>query len=217
MSAVAAVQAPRRLGGQEVPARRHIEVAATRGQKKARPRAVYALVIVAGLFAILVAQLLLSIVVSEGAYQISGLQQEQRELARDQQVVSEQLQVLESPQHLAANAETLGMVSNSSTAYLRLADGAVLGSPVAAKASDGIRTGTDGGPLIPNRLLDGVPMMSVSMVAADDVAPGTLNGGAATSAVNGTGGSSTAGAPGTIQTTGSVASTPQGLPSPITR
>ncbi len=198
MSAVAALPAPHRAGRQEAPARRHIEIAATRGQKKSRPRAVYALVTVAGLFAILIAQLLLSIVVSEGAYQISSLQQEQRELARDQQVISEELQVLESPQHLAANAETLGMVSNSSTAYLRLADGVVLGSPVAARSTDGIRTGTDGGPLIPNTLLDGVPMASVTAVPSE---PGVT----------------TQGAPGSLTTTGSVASTPQGLPSPITR
>lgn len=212
MSAVAALRASRRTGRLEAPAR-HIEIAATRGQKKARPRAVYALVTVAGLFAILIAQLLLSILVSEGAYQISSLQQEQRELARDQQVISEQLQVLESPQHLAANAETLGMVSSSSTAYLRLADGAVLGSPVAAKASDGIRLGADGGPLIPNRLLDGVAMTPVSAVQTDAAAPGTLTTATTT---EGTGGTS-AGAPGAPLAGGSVASTPQGLPSPITR
>ncbi len=191
MSAIAAMSTAGRLA--EAPARRHIEIAPTRSQRRARPRAVYALVTVAGLFAILVAQLLLSIVVSEGAYQISGLQQEQRELARDQQVLSEELQVLESPQHLAANAEALGMVNNSSTAYLRLADGAVLGVPVAAKASDGLRLGSDGGPLVPNRLLDGVPVASVTSSQTAETAS------EAPSAV------------------GPAASSPQGLPSPITR
>ncbi|HEU4849349.1 MAG TPA: hypothetical protein VFS93_02965, partial [Terrimesophilobacter sp.] len=197
MSAVAALDAP--LPSRGAPQPRHIEIVPARRQKRARPRAAYALVTVAGLFAILIAQLLLSIVVSEGAYQISSLQQEQRELARDQQAISEELQVLESPQHLAANAETLGMVSNSSTAYLRLADGAVLGSPVAAKATDGIRQGKDGGPLIANELLDDVPMTAVAATSAE------------------TGDSAGAGAPGALASSGSVASTSQGLPSPITR
>lgn len=207
MSAVVAVSAPSRT--RDVPAPRHIEIVPARRQKRARPRAAYALVTVAGLFAILVAQLLLSIVVSEGAYEIAGLQQEQREFARDQQVLSEELQVLESPQHLAANAEALGMVTNSGTAYLRLADGAVLGAPVAATASDGIRLGPDGGPLVPNQLLDGVAMTAVSpSPPAAATAGGLLTGNA-----DGAG----TGAPDLVPASGSVASAPQGLPSPITR
>lgn len=178
------------------PAPRHIEIVPTRSQRKARPRAIYALVTVAGLFAILIAQLLLSIVVSDGAYQISGLQQQQKELSRDQQSIIEQLQVLRSPQHLAANAVALGMVGTSSMAYLRLSDGAVLGAPVAAQASDAIKFGAGGAALIPNKLLTGVPVV------------------AATGAQVGT---STTGAPGTIAATGSVPSTPVGLPSPVTR
>jgi len=151
--------------------RRHLDVVSTRAQKKARPRSVYALVTVASLFAILIAQLLLSIVVSDGAYQISSLQQVQRELARDSQSLTEQLQILQSPQHLAANAQALGMVTNSSTAYLQLSDGTVIGAPLAATASSGIRTGVDGGPLIPNRLLAGVELTPVSTV--DSLNPAT--------------------------------------------
>ena len=206
MSAVAVMGAPRPV--RAAPRPRHIEIVPARGQKRARPRAVYALVTVAGLFAILVAQLLLSIVVSEGAYQIAGLQQEQRELTRDQQVLSEELQVLESPQHLAANAEALGMVTNSGTAYLRLADGAVLGAPVAATASNGIRLGPDGGPLVPNELLDGVGMTAVTPAGSAADQGGLVTGSA------GTAGS---GAPVLTPASGSVASTQQGLPSPITR
>lgn len=200
MSAVATALPARRPAREQQP--RHIDIAPTRSQKKARPRAVYALVTVAGLFAILLAQLLLSIVVSDGAYQISGLQQEQKELARDRQALTEQLQVLESPQHLAANAEALGMVASAGTAYLRLADGAVLGAPVAARTSDGIAAGPDGAPLVPNELLQNVAITAVSAVTATgaDTSTGTDMG-----------------APGTLPAGGSVASTPQGLPSPITR
>lgn len=195
MSALATARvAPARAP--QSPPTRHIEIVPSRNQRKARPRAVYALVTVVGLFAILIAQLLLSIVVSDGAYQISGLQQQQRELSRDKQSITEQLQVLNSPQHLAANAVALGMVSSSSMAYLRLSDGAVLGAPVAARASDGIAFASDGGALIPNELLTGVPIVAP---------PGTAQTGA------------DVGAPGTIAPSGSIPSTPVGLPSPVTR
>ena len=190
------VEDTRRVQPRQPEQRRHLDVVSTRAQKKARPRAVYALATVAGLFAILIAQLLLSIVVSNGAYQISSLQQVQKELSRDEQSLTEQLQVLESPQHLAANAQALGMVTNSSTAYLRLSDGAVIGQPVAATASSGFRSGADGGPLIPNRLLDGVALTAVSSVDAAAPIPG---------------------APEAKGSTASVVSSDAGIPSPITR
>ncbi len=175
---------------------RRLDVVPTRSQKRARPKSFYALVTVGSLFAILVAQLLLSIVVSDGAYQISALQQQQRELARDQQSITEELNVLGSPQHLAANAEQLGMVTNSNTAYLRLSDGAVLGSPAAAVSSGVIMHSTDGGPLVQNELLAGVPLASVTTVSST---------------------TAQSGAPGAPATLTSVTSNDGLLPSPTTR
>jgi hypothetical protein len=153
------------------PEPRHIEVVPTRQQRKARPKVAYAMITVGGLFAVLIAQLLLSIVVSDGAYEIAALQQDQRELARDEQQLTEALQVLESPQHLAANAVALGMVTNTGTAYLRIADGAVLGTAVQAKTTDGIVAGEDGLTLIPNVLLGGVPIVTPASGAQTDGAP----------------------------------------------
>jgi hypothetical protein len=171
---------------------RHIEVVPTRAQRKARPKVFYAMITVGGLFAVLIAQLLLSIVVSDGAYEIAALQQQQRELARDEQQLTEALHVLESPQHLAANAVALGMVTSTGTAYLRLADGAVLGAAVQAKPTDGIVTGEDGQTLIPNVLLGGVPLVTPAA------------------------GEPTTGAPDGGSTDGSIAST-EALPAPTTR
>lgn len=134
MSATAAIQLPavHRSPGRLYP--RHIEIVATRSQKRARPRAIYALVAVAGLFVILMAQLLLSIWLSDGAYQISALQHSQRELSRDQQALSESLNVLQSPQNLAERAFSLGMVMNTgSQGFLSLAGG-VSREPTAASA-----------------------------------------------------------------------------------
>lgn len=108
----------------------HIEIVSTRRQRRARPRVVYALVAVGGLFLILMAQLMISIVLSGGAYQISSLQSQQKNLARDQQTLTESLHVLQSPQNLAARATGLGMVLDGTGAgWLRLSDGAVLQAP----------------------------------------------------------------------------------------
>ncbi|MEY2848839.1 MAG: hypothetical protein RI885_1504 [Actinomycetota bacterium] len=151
---------------------RALEIVTTRGQRRGRPRLVVAIVTVAGLFAILAAQLLLSIATSEGAYEISSLQARQSELARDQQVMAESLRVLEAPQHLSAEAQAMGMVANSSAAYLRLVDGAVLGVPAAASASAALRTADDGSSLIPNSLLSEVPLVAVPGQTGATDAPG---------------------------------------------
>jgi hypothetical protein len=172
---------------------RHIEIVSTRAQRRARPRVVYALLTVAGLFAILIVQLLMSIAVSDGAYQIARLQTQQTELTRDRQVLAEHLRVLNSPQNLAANAESLGMVANTSSTFLRLADGKILGTPEAAKASAGSVVGPDGALLIADSLLNGVALLTPQP------------------------GSTTTGAPTDPTVLGSVASEPEGLPAPITR
>lgn len=139
-----------------------IEIVPSRIQKRQRPKIAYAAVVVAGVLAIVVTQLMLSIGLSDGAYEISSLQQQQKELDRSNQVLTEQFDKLSSPQNLAANAEALGMVANSAPVYLRLSDGAVLGSPAAASGST---TLTGGQPLIPNSLLS-APMAASAAAAA---------------------------------------------------
>jgi hypothetical protein len=135
----------------------HLEVVSTRSQRRARPRTVYAIVAIGTLFGIIVAQLLLSIGLSQGAYQLSSLQDTQTQLQRSAQAASEDLNRVASPQNLAANANALGMVSNSNPVYLRLSDGAVLGAPVPANGAAGTVTGGQGN-LVPNSLLAGVPL-----------------------------------------------------------
>ena len=177
---------------------RQIEIVSTRGQRRARPRVVYALVAVAGLFVILMSQLLLSILLSDGAYQISALQATHKELARDQQTLTEALHVLESPQNLAGRAAQLGMVLNSSSStagWLRLSDGAVLRAPSAATGTNAV--GTNGGALIPNVLL------TPEVTALGAMPPLAAN-------------AATTGAPATPTAAGSVASIPLALPAPVT-
>ncbi|MET1043457.1 MAG: hypothetical protein ABWX59_04965 [Microbacteriaceae bacterium] len=211
----------------EQPTRR-IEVAPTRDQRRARPRTVYALATIAGVFAILIAQLLISIVLSDGAYQISALQTEQKELGRTAGTLTEELDVLNSPQHLAASAESLGMVSNANPAFLRLADGAVLGTPTAATEAGGSVIGAGGSLLVANSLLAGVDLAGQGLPGA--VPPATPETPAAAEAPttgpwitstpaagSAAADSPAAGAPATAPGTGSVASAPNTLPSPTTR
>jgi hypothetical protein len=185
----------------------HIEIVSTREQRRARPRVVYALVTVAGLFALFIAQLLLSIVVADGAYRISALQSEQSDLGRQEKSLSEELDLLASPQNLATQAESLGMLrSSSSPAFLRLSDGAIVGQ--AAAAADGTTVVGAAGNLVANDLLGGIPLVTPPAGAAVDPAVDP----AADPSVAAAAGAPTA--PGTIET---VPSTPGALPSPVTR
>jgi hypothetical protein len=184
-------------------AERHIQIVAP--SKHARPRVIYALSAVTCVGAIIVAQLLLSVGISQGAYEISALRASQVELGRTADSVGEDLIRVSSPQSLAGNAEALGMVSNSTPAYLRLSDGAVLGAPTSAAGGQ-----PGAASLVPNSLLADVPLVTqqaaggtgASVVAAAP-APAAPVAAAAT-------GATTAGAPAAIAVT-------DGLPSPTTR
>jgi hypothetical protein len=184
----------------------HIEIVSSREQRKARPRVVYAVVTVASLFVIFIAQLLLSIVVSDGAYRIAGLQTEQRDLTRQEQALSERLDLLASPQNLAAQAESLGMVlSTTSPVFLRLSDGAIVGDASGSTGTGDTVIAADGS-LVPNALLGDIPLVTPAPAAG------------ATEAATAAGVTPvTPGAPTVPGAAGSVASTPMALPSPVVR
>jgi len=155
---------PQRGAARSRPA--HVEIVTTRAQRNARPRLAYSVVTIVSLFVIFAAQLLLSIVVSDGAYQLSGLQVQQKELFRTEQALLEQLQVLGSTQHLAANAAHLGMVPGSNPLYLNLATGAVSSAPGTADP-----VGCGGGcSMVANSLLNGVPLVNAASIAAQTAA-----------------------------------------------
>ena len=135
-----------------------IQVVATRAQRKARPKVFYAIVTVGVIFGIIISNLLLSVAVASGAYEIAAMQQSNKELGRSYQTMNQDLDRLSSPQNLAANAEALGMVNNSTPVYLRLSDGAVLGTPEPASATSGLIAGAEGA--VPNSLLNGVTLVT---------------------------------------------------------
>ncbi len=211
MSALPAPQRGRRLpkAATETSAdqrRRHIEIVSSRSQRRARPRLLAAIVTVGGLFAILAAQLLLTIATSEGAYEIASLQSAQAELARDEEVLAEGIRVLEAPQHLAGEAQAMGMVPSNGAAQLRLSDAAVLGSPQAAAASSALMTAPDGTALIPNSLLTDIELVGATSKADAAETAAALAG--------------TAGAPAGTSPDGSLPSdapvAPVGIPTPVT-
>jgi cell division protein FtsB len=205
MSASLAHALPTSVPEREAPSR-YIDIAPSREQRRARPRLAYAMVVVGGLFAVLVSQLLLSIALADGAYEIASLQAQHRELSRDEQILTEQLDVLNSPQSVAARAESLGMVSNESAVYLNLATGGVMGAPVAANATAGSVIGANGSLLVPNALMPEVPDMG-GLLAAQ----ASADAAAAAETAAGTGVATTDAA------SGSVPSYPNGIPAPVTR
>jgi hypothetical protein len=132
-----------------------VEVTPSATQRRARPRIGYAVVAVVALGILLLAQLGISMVLSQGAYTLNALSTEQTNLSRTQQSLSEELRVLDSPQNLARNAQALGMIANSTPVYLDPKTGRVYGTPTPAKP-DQATASTDN--QVPNSLLDDVPL-----------------------------------------------------------
>lgn len=145
--------------------RRHLEIAPAPA-RRTRPKVVPILATIAGLGGILLAQLLLSIVLADGAYTIAGLQSQARDLQRQEQALTEQLEVLSSTQNLTANAEHLGMVASGSPVFLDLGSGAVSGDPTPAGGSL-----TAGGNQVGNSLLADATLVDPAPAETSTTAP----------------------------------------------
>ncbi len=181
--------APRRTGSTALPVRHLVAVkptersshtsASSQPRQRRRPRAFFAYVTAGVMFGVMVIQMLLSVATESGAYEIASLQAANKEATRSYQQMTQEIDRLASPQHLALNAEALGMLSNNTPAYLRLSDGAVLGSPT---SGDGFKNlvASDGGSLVPNSLLSGVALVTTAPAdgAAATASVGTTQPGA---------------------------------------
>ena len=200
MSAVAVARPLRQPARQPAAQpRRHLEVAPTRAHRRARPRILHALVTIGGIGVILLAQLLLSIVIADGAYQVSGLQSAKHDAVLQQHALSEQLDLLASPQHLAANAEALGMVASGNAVYLDAKTGAVTGN---RSAVGGSMLGS--GDQVGNVLLEGTALVTPSANGSGTTTTTDASGDSQASTDAGTGGA------------GQDPQTPGLLPSPTT-
>jgi hypothetical protein len=156
--------------------------ALTQPARRRRPRVLYAIVAVAGAVAIGAAQMALSVLTTQGSYQLAELSSQQRDLNWQKQILYDDVAGLSSPQYLAANASALGMVINESPSYLRLSDGAILGaSQVALGASsvDALGRGAVGNALItdtplvtaPDATIEGAPVVEPPTDTADGTTP----------------------------------------------
>lgn len=140
----------------QTPARRLAPVAAPLPRR--RPRLLYGLVAVGGAVAIGAAQMGLSIMTTQGSYEIASLTAAQRDVSYQQQILQDDIAGLSSPQYLAANATALGMVINEAPNYLRLSDGATIGKGHAAGAVSSVDALDKAA--VPNHLVNGVPLVT---------------------------------------------------------
>lgn len=181
--------------------RRHLDIAPSRAQRRARPRIYAALAAIGGIGAILLAQLFMSIVLADGAYHIAALKQEQRELVREQNASQERIDELSSTQSLIQNATSLGMVSSGNPVFLDVATGQALG---VAGPPTGQIVGS-GGNLIQNTLVaDGSTQLDADAIAASQAAENGAGLGAVDAPAAGSG-------------VAPVTPTPGTIPSPTTR
>lgn len=123
-----------------------------------RPRLLYGIVAVGGALAIAAAQMGLSILTTQGTYEMSSLTKQQRALAWETQMLQDDVAGLSSPQYLAANASALGMVVGQTPNYLRLSDGAIVGTGGAASSSSSVNALTRAA--VTNALISGVPLVT---------------------------------------------------------
>jgi hypothetical protein len=161
---------------------------APRTARRRRPKLVYGIVALMGALAITAAQMVVSIMTTETSYQLSSLQQQQKTLTYQKQILSDKVAGLSSPQYLAANAAALGMVIGAPPSYLRLSDGALIGSQEAssgASSVDALGRGAVANALVtntplvtqPDATIKGVPAAPVTDAAGAPVIPPTLTQG----------------------------------------
>ncbi|CAI9392148.1 hypothetical protein [Microbacterium sp. T2.11-28] len=121
-----------------------------------RPRLLYGVIAVAGAVAIAGAQMGLSILMTQGSYELKELTTQQRTVDWQKQILEDDVAGLSSPQYLAANAAALGMVTGQAPSYLRLSDGGIIGAGKAASGTSSIEALKKAA--VPNALAGGVPL-----------------------------------------------------------
>ena len=162
-------EARRRLRLLEAPARR-------------RPRVLYAIIALGGAITIGAAQMWLSVLTTQGSYELSALRNTQRELGWQSQMLYDDVAGLSSPQYLAANAAALGMVIDESPNYLRLSDGKLLGAgeiSFGSSSVDAIGRETVANALITDTPLVTAPDATIEGKPADATVTTTEDGGVA--------------------------------------
>jgi Na+-transporting NADH:ubiquinone oxidoreductase subunit NqrC len=91
-----------------------------------RPRAPFILLLVGLLGGALVSLLVISTTLAQGSYRITSLQQQNANLAKQEQLLMQQIAQASSPAQIAQEAEQLGMRPNPQLQFINLETGKVV-------------------------------------------------------------------------------------------
>ena len=118
------------------------------------------IVAIAVLLGIFATQLWLSVATSQGAYTANDLILEERELARIERVMQQEVYVASSPQNLSQKASSQGMVQNAQPAFLAL-EGSVIQGEL-AQSSTATRSN-----IVPNAALTAMNTPAADKIQAE--------------------------------------------------
>jgi len=102
-------------------------------------RTPFAVLVIAMLAAGVVGLLMFNTSMQQTSFKATALQDRVNVLTAKEQSLDLELDQLRDPQNLALSAKELGMVAPSQPAFVRLADGRVLGNPTPATVGDAVR------------------------------------------------------------------------------
>jgi hypothetical protein len=97
-----------------------------RGARPRQPRAPFILLLFGLLGGALVSLLVISTTLAQGSFQITSLQQQNNNLARQEQLLSQQVAQASSPAQIAMEAEAFGMQQNPNLQFINLKTGKVI-------------------------------------------------------------------------------------------
>jgi hypothetical protein len=97
-----------------------------------QPRAPFILLLVGLLGGALVSLLVISTTLAQGSYKITSLQQQNTALAKQEQLLTEQVAQASSPAQIAREAELLGMQQNPNLRFIDLKTGKIVAGKVSA-------------------------------------------------------------------------------------
>ena len=144
-------------------------------------RTPFAVLVIAILAAGVVGLLMFNTSMQQTSFKATALQDRVIVLTAKEQSLALELDELRDPQHLAVSAKELGMVAPSQPAFVRLADGRVLGNPTPATVGDTVRVNP-----LPSKKPAALKRKTVIVKVPAATTPGTTSAAAATSATSGT-------------------------------
>ncbi len=121
--------------GLKLSSRRAAWAAAASRPRPRHKRAPFLLLLVGLLGGALVSLLMISTILAQGSFRISNLQQQNTNLARQEQLLTQQVAQAESPTQIAQEAEQFGMQQNPNLRFLNLKTGKIVAGKVSAADS----------------------------------------------------------------------------------